>query len=570
VTHGLDIDLAGTPFSRRGSYLAVSQLVDREATGVFLRTVHGDARQRELLRLLVGGAEAPETTATPGRLALRAGGSEAWIALSGSGRAVLRVTRGELALDIQVRSQYDVVLAEGEGVWRFIASGANRNYRIAVDGPARLDTGWDGLRDTAAVLTVSAADGPVDVVIDEFGSTPPPFAPADLDTVARAAEDEFAAWSARHAPADAAHADAARLAAYVLWAALVPAGGTLRREAMLMSKNWMTNVWAWDHCFNAMALWRDPEAAAGQLLTLFDHQDAHGALPDFVNDAGVQPNFVKPPVHGWAAGYLMDRGGLTAETLAALYEPLGRWTDWWFAHRVYGDDGVPSYNHGNDSGWDNSTVFGAGVPIESPDLLAFLALQMATLARIADRLDRPDEADAWRRRSDETVRLLLDRFWVDGRFVARDTRTGDAIASDSLLTLMPLALGDLLPEPCFAASVDRLLHGGYLTAHGAATEPVDSPWYQSDGYWRGPIWAPSTMLLVDGLRRGGRTDLADDLSHRFLDTCGTAGMAENFDALTGDGLRDLSMTWTASVYLTLLDGVSALPVAARVGAEARP
>ena len=41
----------------------------------------------------------------------------------------------------------------------------------------------------------------------------------------------------------------------------------------------------------------------------------------------------------------------------------------------------------------------------------------------------------------------------------------------------------------------------FLTEHGLATEQVRSPKYQSAGYWRGPIWAPSTYLLVDGLAR---------------------------------------------------------------------
>jgi hypothetical protein len=33
--------------------------------------------------------------------------------------------------------------------------------------------------------------------------------------------------------------------------------------------------------------------------------------------------------------------------------------------------------------------------------------------------------------------------------------------------------------------------------------------------------------------------------------CETSGFAENFDALTGAGLRDRAYTWTASVYLLL-------------------
>lgn len=162
----------------------------------------------------------------------------------------------------------------------------------------------------------------------------------------------------------------------------------------------------------------------------------------------------------------------------------------------------------------------------------------------------------------------MAHFWVDDRFVARDTLSGRVIESDSLLTLMPLALGDALPAPIFSRCVEMLATGGYLTDHGIATEPVTSAHYVPDGYWRGPIWAPTTMLLIDGLRRGGRGDLADDLTARFLATCTAGGMAENFDALTGEGLRDLSMTWTASVYLTLLSApVSAvLPLGA---AEAR-
>ena len=78
-----------------------------------------------------------------------------------------------------------------------------------------------------------------------------------------------------------------------------------------------------------------------------------------------------------------------------------------------------------------------------------------------------------------------------------------------------------------------------------------SPHYQADGYWRGPIWAPSTVLIEDGLRRAGHIDLADEISRRFRALCERSGFAENFDAQTGAGLRDRAYTWTASSYLIL-------------------
>ena len=91
----------------------------------------------------------------------------------------------------------------------------------------------------------------------------------------------------------------------------------------------------------------------------------------------------------------------------------------------------------------------------------------------------------------------------------------------------------------------------FLTAHGFATESPASPFYRDDGYWRGPIWAPSTMLMLDGLEKCGETALVKEAARRFVDMTAASGFAENFDALTGKGLRDLAYTWTASVALVL-------------------
>ncbi|MDX2716923.1 hypothetical protein PV385_34750, partial [Streptomyces stelliscabiei] len=42
-------------------------------------------------------------------------------------------------------------------------------------------------------------------------------------------------------------------------------------------------------------------------------------------------------------------------------------------------------------------------------------------------------------------------------------------------------------------------------------------------------------------------------SARFRTLCETHGFAENFDALTGTGLRDRAYTWTAAAYLLLAE-----------------
>ena len=76
---------------------------------------------------------------------------------------------------------------------------------------------------------------------------------------------------------------------------------------------------------------------------------------------------------------------------------------------------------------------------------------------------------------------------------------------------MPIALGEHLPEPVATALADRM--ETHLTDHGLATELPHFSHYQPDGYWRGPIWAPATVLIVDGLRRAGHDTLAAPHRH---------------------------------------------------------
>ena len=117
---------------------------------------------------------------------------------------------------------------------------------------------------------------------------------------------------------------------------------------------------------------------------------------------------------------------------------------------------------------------------------------------------------------------------------------------------MPLVLGDLLPKE-ISSKLAEILERDFLTENGLATEMPTSAKYDPDGYWRGPIWAPTTYLLVDGLCRCGKDRLAKTIAERYCNmSCRKAkGNYENFDALTGLGLRAPGYTWSASVYMLL-------------------
>jgi glycogen debranching enzyme len=309
-----------------------------------------------------------------------------------------------------------------------------------------------------------------------------------------------------------------------------------------MSKHWMNKVWSWDHCFNALALaGGEADLAWHQFILPFDYQDPAGALPDSVTHSEVLYNYVKPPVHGWALSLLRRQlTSLTRADLEEAYRRLERWTEYWLGRRAAGSP-LPHYHHGNDSGWDNATTFDAARVVESADLAAFLVLQMRELARLAKDIGKPDAGLRWQDESRRLLATMLELLWTGDRFAARIVATGQLRTSESLLDVMPIVLGDLLPPHVHTALAREVRR--HLSEHGPATETLGSPRYSADGYWRGPIWAPSTVLIEDGLRRAGHVELADEVSRRFRVLCETSGFAENFDAATGVGQRDRAYTY---------------------------
>ncbi|MFF4258785.1 amylo-alpha-1,6-glucosidase [Streptomyces sp. NPDC001663] len=443
------------------------------------------------------------------------------------------------------------------GAYVFTSYETGRRYRVTVlSGVVDEVSGGQALGAADRGLTITAEDGGTwEAAVEELDTARRPYAGTEgFGQVVTAAERAFAAFADAVAPWRSSRTPAAELAAYVLWSATVDPAGLVTRPAVLMSKHWMDKVWSWDHCFNALALAPGAPALAWDQFSLpFDHQDESGALPDSVTHSEVLHNFVKPPIHGWTLGLLRRRLAtpLTHAELTETYARLSRWTDFWLTARRAPGDALPHYQHGNDSGWDNATTFDPERVVVSADLAAFLTLQLHELAGVAGELGLSDEASRWSRTAEATQAAMLDELWTGERFVARGVDSAQTWSTSSLLDLLPITLGEHLPESVAKALAVRI--EAHLTPYGLATELPDSPHYRPDGYWRGPIWAPATVLVEDGLRRAGHHRLADEISARFRALCETHGFAENFDALTGTGLRDRAYTWTAAAYLLLAE-----------------
>jgi glycogen debranching enzyme len=343
------------------------------------------------------------------------------------------------------------------------------------------------------------------------------------------------------------------------WYATAPATPpNFPTDPVLMAKAYMNSLWPWDCCFNALALGvTDLDAGLNQLMLPFALQQEDGQLPDKTGPDDAYLGCTKPPIQGWALGKLMDMHRIPNSTLEMIYPKLVKWTDFWFTKRDHNGNGIPGFsgsNPGWDSGWDNSTVSGGESDNEAPELQAYLILQMKTLARVATQLGRKDEAARWSDRAAAHLKLFRQTYWLEGRLVTRlDGGKRIIYRPTSLEPMMSLILGENLDAEMFNSMVKQL--DDYMTPYGLASEMPSSPLYRPDpdAYWCGPIWAPAMYLVIDGLNRGGRRDLAVDLAQRFDRLIQQAGgYYENFDAKTGKGLKTKAYTWTSSVHLLLL------------------
>lgn len=560
---GPAFDVHDIPFSTHGSWFGISPVVAEKTRAEDLHLVSHQNGMHAVLSLVpldpaTGERAGTLVEATPGLLSWT--GPDGGVDLVYESPDTVRLRGAGPSFRISAAAR---TLTPFSGTYFYREPGADahvftsyetgRRYRVTVLAGTVEVFGSQALGAADRGLTV--AGDTWELAVEELDTDRPPYVPtAAFAKVVETARNSFADFADTVAPWRSSATPAAELAAYVLWSATVRPAGLVTRPGVLMSKHWMDKVWSWDHCFNALALAPGrPELARDQFQLPFDHQDETGALPDSVTHSEVLHNFVKPPIHGWAFGLLRRRLPAPPDRteLTGTYDRLERWTEFWLtARRAPGAD-LPHYQHGNDSGWDNATTFDPERVVVTADLAAFLTLQLRELAELAALLDRPDDVLRWTRTAEETQRAMLDQLWTGDRFVARGVDSGDTWSTSSLLDLMPIALGEHLPDDVGGVLADRI--EAHLTSYGLATERPDSPHYLADGYWRGPIWAPATILVEDGLRRGGHVRLADEISARFRALCEAHGFAENFDALAGTGLRDRAYTWTAAAYLLLAE-----------------
>ncbi len=556
----LELDLSRIAFSRYESNLAIC--VCGQSKALWLRHIYG-GRATNLFRLDVmgfSGITNPTVRAVPGLMWLSDTHGRIEIVMPEPNTIRIRSHRMNLHLVGSDSRRCDLMIPAADDQWRCIMSRAKLLF-TPISGTMKVEAPWMPAKGTKQKhhgthpihVTIDGDSDEWEFQINTYESEiNPPVIRSRFAEAHRQSKESFAFWLRNTTSVPERYQPARELAAYVGWSAVVPAAGNYHAPSMLMSKNWMVNTWNWDNYINAWAsVYRDPDFAWDQFMLHIRHQHPTGGLGDGINEQSIGWSYTKPPVHGWILRRMAEANPAIDRTrIAQVYEPICRWTEWWFRYRDDDDDGICQYHHGNDSGWDDATAFDIGCPNEAPDLNALLILQMDALGEFAQCLGKHDEAAVWGNRSREMLERFVEHSWREGRFAAMvsGSHAYDP-GNQCLLSYIPLVLGSRLPKAIRKEMICGLMRqGGFLTEWGLATESVDSPDYLSCGYWRGSIWPPPMLMIVDGLHDAGENELSEDLAERFCRLVATHGFGENHDALTGEIHYDPAYTWSASVF----------------------
>jgi len=134
-------------------------------------------------------------------------------------------------------------------------------------------------------------------------------------------------------------------------------------------------------------------------------------------------------------------------------------------------------------------------------------------------------------------------------FLNRDKVSGAPLPERTTATLLPLfgLLADAEQASQMAALVEEWLAASRFSL--ASTHP-ESPRYESQRYWRGPVWLHINWMIADGLRAYGFGDLAARVkaeTRRCVEAAG--GYFEYYCSRTGKGCGGGDFSWTGAVAL---------------------
>ena len=533
------ISLSDAPFSRRGSYLGF--FMDPNGVELFgkpklyISNVRGNGPYRQIqAQIIQDGQPLPtviSTTESEVILESTAGsfrfciGERKFIRIKGTDGLTLRLTPkvggfGGLVMDMK------------DGTWQF---SFNTTTALLIPFTGKLEGRAAMSGSLAGALSASfdiAPDenGVVDVGIEEYFIPDAVHRPLEeypsYEECVRSYQEEFDAFCDEVCPnIPEPWEEMRRKALWIIFGLMVePDGGeTIFKHSMIkMLHGTFEHVSGWQQAMHIICLSEHaPKLCWTILRGLFDYQDANGRIADIIMDANWARNALKPPIQGIALHWLLDNdpklSAVSREDAMHIYKGMVRWSEYFFTCRDLNRDGIMENAGAMETGWEDAPYFNVGFPLASPDMNAYLAIQLEAQARLG-RLLGQDEAEcaAFEAQSKALIERIIKNCWDGEKWYAYNSETGKRSNTNTISLMGALILGKRLPEDIMEKTIRRLMEKDkYLTPFGFASEAVDSPYF-NHAFAQGSIIPPAQLIFCLALEACGRFDLAREAGLRYI------------------------------------------------------
>lgn len=579
------LDLAKVPFSKKNSYLSILNKQDGEDINrgktdeLYLSRTWNNScalKHADLIRLslLHDGKEVPyEYNAQPSILRLECEYGYVEFCISPNDTFRFR-GKGVTLRCFAIMGGHEGSVSRQDGTWEISFSMIGKFLFNPVKGIMKASGGLNWMYQTPEPLTIefsAEADSLFEGAVHTYLSNgQKAIRYEDFDKVVRENKEDYENWDAKYPEVDEEFQDTRRMATYIIWSHIMAPYGKMTAEMVYMSRNSLADAFGWQQSYQAMAVYRDVKQAWDFLCNMFEYQLVDGQIPDWINDYCSTYLTCKPPFQGFAYDWLWnhaDMEALSVEDYARLYYPLARWAGWWFNYRDSDNDDIPQYSHPDESGWDDGSIFSKGVPVESPDLCAFLILMTEALGKTAEKIGRLSDARHWFKCSEKLLKDMLEELWDGEHFVAKLSGSHEVVESQCIALYQPIILGKRLPADVLSKLIRDLGdEKGYLRDHGLTSEHPDSPMFELlNGFCRGVVVSPVQLMMTVGIKNAGDDALARRIAYRFCKKVARDGFSlchfpydsEELVIAPSEKARNfvsdmsLDTSWTAAIFLIL-------------------
>jgi putative isomerase len=310
---------------------------------------------------------------------------------------------------------------------------------------------------------------------------------------------------------------------------------------------------------------------------MFALQDEYGMVPDVIYAHKAENNWrdTKPPLAAWAVWEVYEQTN-DKDFIKEMYPKLIRYHNWWYENRDHDKNSLCEYGSTDgtlvaalwESGMDDAVRFDKrkmvknnnrawSIDVESVDLNAYLYAEKVNISRMARLLGQNQTAAQLSDQAGRLKKKIRDMMYNtdSGFFQDIDLNDKSFLNAQGPEGWIPLWAEVASPQQAEQVKKNICDPAKFATFIPFPTVSRDNQRFNT-GYWRGPVWLDQAYFGVKGLRNYRYDKEADMFTRQLFDR--PEGLKntdkpirENYDPLTGKGLKVNHFSWSAAHYILL-------------------